>query len=225
MGFKFAYLKHMGSIAFGSFIIALVRFIKLVFVYLAQSASSATGENMVTKVIIKCGLCYLEVLEKITDYINASAYAYMAVSGEGFCMSAWHGFLLQIKHLMKFAFANMIARMFIFIGKVGLTVANVFSLIFIMKNITEDSKEVSSVMGPCLVVGLFTYFAASVFLGLFDTAVLSLMTALAIDMDMNGGELQYGPPTFHDSVNKIDSKTQAYDAERRKRSAPANDME
>jgi len=173
-------------------------------------------------------MCYLEVLEKITDYINSSAYAYMAVSGESFCVSAWHCFLLQIKHLMKFAFANMIARVFIFIGKVGLTVANVFSLIFIMKTITEDSKEVSSVIGPCVVVGLFTYFAASMFLGLFDTAVLSLMTSLAVDMDMNGGEGQYGPPTFHDSVNKIDSKTQAYEDERRKgksESAPANDME
>ena len=152
-------------------------------------------------------MCYLTFLEKITDYINESAYAYMAVSGEGFCMSAWNGFLLQIKHLMKFAFANMIARVFIFIGKVGLTVANVFSLIFIMKTITMDSKEVNSIAGPCIVVGCFTYFAASVFLSIFDTAVLSLMTALAIDMDMNGGEIKYGPPTFHDSVNKIDSKT------------------
>lgn len=194
----------------GSFIIACIRFIKLVFVYLAQTASKGTGNNPFTKIVIQCGLCYLSFLEKVTDYINESAYAYMAVSGEGFCMSAWHSFLLQIKHLMKFAFANLIARVFIFIAKVGLTVANVFSLIFIMKSITKDSKEVSSLIGPCVVVGLFTYFAATVFLGLFDTAVMALMTALAVDMDMNGGEQQYGPPTFHDSVKKIDAKTEAY---------------
>lgn len=110
----------------------------------------------------------------------------MAVSGESFLKSAWNGFLLNVKHIMKFSFANMIANAFIFLGKVGLTTGNVFSLIFIMNTITKDSEEISSVIGPCLVVGVFTYFTASVFLGLFDTAVLTMMTSLAIDMDMNG---------------------------------------
>jgi hypothetical protein len=36
-GFHFAFL-HSGSIAFASFIIALIRFIKIVFVYLAKQA-------------------------------------------------------------------------------------------------------------------------------------------------------------------------------------------
>jgi len=132
-------------------------------------------------------MCYLNCLEKITDYINESAYAYMAVSGENFCMSAWNGFLLNIKHIMKFSFANLIAAVFIFLGKVGLTVGNVFSMIFIMTTITQTKDQVSSLFGPCIVVGVFTYFTASIFLGLFDTAVLALMTALAIDMDMNNG--------------------------------------
>ena len=35
-GFKYAYLHHAGSIACGAFIIALVRFIRIVFVYMAK---------------------------------------------------------------------------------------------------------------------------------------------------------------------------------------------
>jgi hypothetical protein len=35
MGFKFAYLNHIGSLAFGSFVIGLLRLAKLVFVYAA----------------------------------------------------------------------------------------------------------------------------------------------------------------------------------------------
>ena len=38
LGFKFAYLNHMGSIAVGAFIIALIRFIRYVFYYLAKQA-------------------------------------------------------------------------------------------------------------------------------------------------------------------------------------------
>ena len=35
LGFEFAYKYHAGSIAVGAFIIALIRFIRIVFVYLA----------------------------------------------------------------------------------------------------------------------------------------------------------------------------------------------
>lgn len=97
--------------------------------------------------------------------------------------SAWSGFLLQLKHLLKFSFANSIAAVFIFLGKVGITVGNCFSLLFIMKSVTKDMDQISSVVGPILVVGIFTYFTATVFLDLFDTVMLTLMTCLAIDLD------------------------------------------
>jgi hypothetical protein len=58
-------------------------------------------------------------------------------------------------------------------------------------------------------VGLITYMTASVFLGLFDTAVMALLTSLAIDID-NNGKPKFGPPTFHDKTNKMDSDMKTY---------------
>ena len=154
--------------------------------------------------VVKCGECCLACIEKICDYINESAFAYQCVSGKGFCISAWEAFLLQVKHLARFAFANFLAKVFIFLGKVGLVVGNCFSLFAIMKNVTEDTAEVSSLMGPMAVVAVFTYLTASVVLGLFDTAVLAMMTSLSIDMDCNDGEPKRGPPTFHDGIKKVE---------------------
>lgn len=170
---------------------------------MAAKADGGEESNGMSKAVFKCGMCYIECLEKVTDYINEAAFAYMAVSGQHFFKSAWNGFLLNIKHMLKFSFANMIANVFIFLGKVGITVGNVFSLLFIMKTITKDSEEVSSTLGPCIVVGCFTFFTASVFLGLFDTAVMAMMTSLAIDMDMHNENPKFGPPTFHASMDKI----------------------
>ena len=206
LGFNFAYVYHSGSIAIGAFIIALIQFIRIVFMYLAEQAEKASGDNPAIKIIVACGACLLKCIEKICDYINQAAYAYMAVSGESFCVAAWHGFLLNVKHMLKFSFANMIAKVFIFLGKLAITVGNCFSLFFIMKNITHDTEEVSSLVGPVVVVGIVSYMTASIFLGLFDTAVLALMTCLAIDMDLHDGHPAFGPPTFHDSIGKIDSE-------------------
>lgn len=203
LGFKFAHLNHMGSIAFGSFIIAVIQFIRFVFIYLAKTAAKASGDNGAVRALIACGDCILRCIEKVCDYLNTAAFAYMAISGDSFCGSAWNGFLLNVKHLLKFAFANFIAKIFTLLGKIGIVVGNLFSLYFIMKNITKDTKEVSSMMGPMVLVGVVSYFTASIFLGLFDTAVMSLMTSLAVDMDVHDGEPAWGPPTFHDGVSKV----------------------
>lgn len=203
LGFKFAYLYHAGSISCGALIIAIIRFIRIVFLYLAKKAEKASGGNVMVKVVVACGACILKCIEKICDYINKSAFAYMAISGDSFCSSAWNGFLLNVKHLLKFSFANYLAMVFTFLGKVAITVGNVFSLWGIMKFITEDTKEVSSLLGPVVLVAIVTYITASVFLGLFDVTVISLLTCYAVDMDMNG-EAKFGPPTFHEKTGKLD---------------------
>lgn len=204
-GFNWAFNYHAGSIAVGAFIIAIIRFIRIVFMYMAQQAEKASGDNPAVKMLIKVASCILACIEKICDYLNESAYAYMAVSGDNFCSAAWSGFLLNIKHMLKFSFANMIAKVFILLGKVAITAGNMFSLYQVMKY-RNDLEEVSSLLAPMVLVGAVTFMTASIFLGLFDTAVMALMTCLAIDMDMNGGNPKFGPPTFHDSVGKIETK-------------------
>lgn len=125
----------------------------------------------------------------------------MAVSGDSFCMSAWNGFLLNVKHLLKFSFANYLAIAFTFLGKVAITIGNCFSLYGVVKYVTK--QEDADLLAPMILVALVTFVTASVFLGLFDVSVISLLTCYAVDMDMNG-EPKFGPPTFHEKTSKMD---------------------
>jgi len=211
LGFKFTYMYHAGSLAFGSFIIALIQFIRIVFMYVAEQAKKQSGDNVAVRVIVGCAECLLRCLEKVCDYINKSAYAYMAVSGDSFCSSAWNGFLLNVKHVLKFGWANFLATMFILFGKIAVVVINIFSCALIMKYVTKDMEEISSPIAPLAFVGLFTYITASIFLGLFDEAVLALMTCLAVDMDLNGQPI-YGPPTFHDALGGFEDNNEKANA-------------
>lgn len=63
-------------------------------------------------------------------------------------------------------------------------------------------------MGPLTVVGTVSFITASLFLALFDTAVVALMTCLAIDMDLHDGSPCYGPPTFHTKIEESSKKYQ-----------------
>lgn len=216
IGYSFhcAYLNHMGSIAFGALIIAIIRFIKYIFYNMAKKMKKMSGDNGCVKCIIACGACVLNCIERVCDYLNEAAYCYMAVTGDSFLSSAWSAFLLNLKHGMKFAFANTIAKMFIFIGKIGIVVANCFSLYFIMKY-RKDLEEINkdTIWAPIVLIAIVTYYAASLFLSLFEEAVMSLLTCVSFDMDANGGEPIHGPATFHDNYVAKASKEDEGDAE------------
>lgn len=138
------------------------------------------------KCVTGCAKCCLRCVEKICDYLNTSAYAMMAISGQSFCTSGWNGFLLNLKHCAKFGWSQSIAMMFIFVGKMGIVMFNLFSLYIIMTKVTKD-VEVTDYTGPMLVVGITSYISATVFLGMFDEAVLALMMSYAVDLDIGDG--------------------------------------
>jgi choline transporter-like protein 2/4/5 len=200
MGVKWAWVQHAGSLAMGSFIIALVEFVRIVVYTLTEQARKASGDNAAVKCLACLANCIMACIEKIVDYINKAAYSYMAVSGDGFCTSAWNGFLLNMKHSLEFAWAKLLAELFILTGKLSLVAVNCLILYLVMHYVTDDfsgDEAVSSIWSPMIVVAIITFIAASVFLGLFSNTVLALMTCLAIDTDLNG-EPKFGPPTFHD---------------------------
>jgi choline transporter-like protein 2/4/5 len=205
LGFRLAYFYHIGSLAFGSFLVALIQFVSFIVNQVAKKAEEESDGNPAVKVVVNILRCCLKCLEEIVEYINAAAYAYMAVSGDSFCSSAWNGFLLHIKHTMKFAFANLLAAMFMLIGKLGIVALNVTVGYLIMKR-NGDLDEVSSAFFPLFIIGLFAFVNASIFLSLFDEAVLAMLTCVAIDMDLNNGEPVKGPPTFHSKLSKVSER-------------------
>ena len=112
-GFHHLFRYHIGSVAFGSLIKPIVMFIKFVIVQPATHAMRLRPNNAVKKFANVLGECCLKFFEKFTDYINNQAYSYVAITGQGFCNSAWDCFLINMKHAAKFRHASFLARVFI----------------------------------------------------------------------------------------------------------------
>ena len=150
-------------------------------------------------------MCCVGCLEKLIEYFNKAAYAFMAVTGQPFFSSAWTGFLLNIKHGLAFAWAKTLANLFVLFGKVTLVVLNCATCFLLMKYITKDVEEGVNITWPIGAVAVSTYITVNIFLSMFDEGVLAMLTCLSIDADLHDGEPKFGPPTFHDKINKIGS--------------------
>ena len=49
----------------------------------------------------------------------------------------------------------------------------------------------------------FSEFISAYMLGILDNAVKQILTCMAVDMDLHGGELKFGPAEFHKKMNTI----------------------
>ena len=70
---------HMGSIAFGSFLIALVQFIRIIFEYYKKQIEKANKENPAIKCILCCTSYLLDCLERFIKFITKNAYIQVSI--------------------------------------------------------------------------------------------------------------------------------------------------
>jgi len=213
-GFTYAYRKHAGSLAFGSLIMTIITILRMIVDGLANSANES--DNGAAKVIACVAQCLMRCLEDLIEYINRTAYAYMAVTGDGFCASAWNGFLLNLKHCAKFYFAIRIAGVFVFMGILAITAANTALGYVIMSYATKEIDQMESVMGPLIIIGAISFVIACIFLGLFDEAVLATIHCYAVDADLNDGTPAFGPVSYHEKLMKLGDYNAAHNAGFRK---------
>ncbi len=69
---------HLGSVALGSFIIAVIKFLRAIMYYVEKRLKSQSGGggpvNSVALGFLKCCKCCLWCFEKILQYLNKNAY-------------------------------------------------------------------------------------------------------------------------------------------------------
>jgi len=134
----------------------------------------------------------------------------MAITGESFCVSAYNGFFLNLKNAAAFGAAKFFATSLIFLGKLAITLLNVYTCYLLVGSMLEASDFVA----PCVVVGILTWFTTEIWLTIFDQAILGIMTAYAVDYDLNNGEPIRGPETFGNKRKVFEEGHAAQEAEK-----------
>lgn len=97
--FKRTIIYHLGSLAFGSLIIAIVQLIRIGLEYIDRQTKNTQSQFM--KFIIKCLKCCFWCLEKFIKFINTNAYIEIAVYGYSFCTAARKAFELLTRNIIR----------------------------------------------------------------------------------------------------------------------------
>jgi len=115
--FRWLWRYHVGSIAFGALIIAIMEMIKVIFEYVRRKYADAIGNNIVTKILVCCVRCCIWCLDYCVKQITKNAFIQIALTGENFCSSAWLSFWLVVRNAGRFTVVEGIGSILMFVGK------------------------------------------------------------------------------------------------------------
>ncbi|XP_038045351.1 choline transporter-like protein 2 isoform X2 [Patiria miniata] len=182
---------HLGSIAFGSLIIALIQIIRTMLEYV--EAKLKGKENQVVKYVLKCLKCCFWCLEKFMRFLNKNAYILIAVYGENFCTSAKNAFFLLLRNIVRVAVINKLTDFLIFLGELFIVGAvAVTSFFYFTNQITWVSAYITVptlnyYWVPIFIITIGTYFIAKCFFSVYDMAVDTLFLCFLEDLERHDG--------------------------------------
>ena len=174
-GFWWTMRYHLGTLAFGSVIVAALKTFRAWISYQQAMVKATTGGGdspaaKVTEILCCAGQCCLWCIEKCIKFLNKNAYIYVALKGEAFCTAAKNVFQLIVSNVRRVAWLSMISGMVVMLSvaaiTAGVVVCGYFLLMALYPPVSEDMSDedkktaVSGAIGPCIVYGVIGYIVA-----------------------------------------------------------------
>jgi len=182
-GLKWSLTNNFGSLALGSFILAIVWIIRITFEYLDRQMKMANKENAVVNMISNCIRCCLDCFHRFIKFINENAYIQVALTGESFCSSALAAFILALKNASTFLITNGVGTLIFFLGKMVVALANtLIGYIIITK--APQFEEVDNPLYPTAVIFVLSYVMANIYMDIFSSVSLACLQCLYADVDI-----------------------------------------
>ena len=180
---------HMGTLAFGALIIAIIRFIRTVLEYVETKLKAYN--NDLTRCCLCLCKCCLWCLEKFMRFINRNAYIMCAMKSTNFCVSAKDAFNLLMRNMLRVVVLNNVVAFLLFIGKLvimaGVGALSYFVFSGQLPGLQEEIPTLNYLFTPIVVIVIGTYFITSSFFSVYSMAVDTLFLCFLEDLERNDG--------------------------------------
>eukprot|EP00035_Acanthoeca_spectabilis_P010305 m.182654 g.182654 ORF g.182654 m.182654 type:complete len:674 (-) comp14980_c0_seq1:5339-7360(-) len=179
---------HLGTIAIGSLIIAIVQFIRVIFEYVARKLEEAaeSSNTLVKKLVdffVCCCRCCLWCLEKCLRFINKNAYIETALYGIDFFSGCYRAVNTIMANILTFGAINFVAFIVIFMMK--LMVSLLVAAIAFAWIQDDDAVELKGVV--VFVLAVLAWFIADAFAGIYSMTADTLLLVFAEDCAQTTG--------------------------------------
>mmetsp|Transcript_33694 Transcript_33694/g.42428 ORF Transcript_33694/g.42428 Transcript_33694/m.42428 type:complete len:669 (+) Transcript_33694:184-2190(+) len=193
---------HIGTGAFGSLIIAIIKTIRAIIAYFQRKAKKSG--NKVLQAVLCCIQCCMWCIEKCMKFLNKNAYIQTAIYGYNFCKSAKKAFFLIARNIVRIAAVSMVGDFVLFIGKVLIPILTTILAYLVLAYSMSD--QLHGLYTPCIFIFLLAYFVALMFVEVFGMAISTILMCYVADEEMNGGKAVFAEGSLKVTIKKTNSQ-------------------
>lgn len=199
---------HMGSLAFGSLILAVVWTIKWILIYIRVKIKLARFDenNFFIGILLKCLTCFILCFERFIKFLNKNAYIQIALHSVSFCAGARDAFFLIFRNAARFLTLGSLGAIFIFLGKWLVTLSATYIGYLILTRSEKYENELHSPVFPTIVFLILAYVISSLFLVVYEMACDSILHCFLADEELmksdGNREPEHAPSDLKDFLHK-----------------------
>lgn len=183
-----AFRYHLGSAAFGAFIIAVIQLIRYLLKYYEKQAKAQ--KNRILVCILKVLQCFIWCFEKCVKFLNKNAYIQIALYGTPFCTSAKKAFFLILRNALRFGTIAILGSVIHIIGIMFIVAGTGILGYFILSGLHPNMAPAI----PILIYLMLGYIVARLFTSIFELAVDTTLQCFLCCEELNIAEM--GPDGF-----------------------------
>ncbi|XP_026323832.1 CTL-like protein 2 isoform X4 [Hyposmocoma kahamanoa] len=180
---------HLGTVAFGALIIAIVRVIRVILEYIDHKLKKF--DNPFTRCVMCFCKCCFWCLEGFLKFINKNAYIMCAVHGKSFCTSARDAFSLLMRNIVRVVVLDKVMDFIFFLSKLLISIGIGFAVYYLLQwnyvyEVTKGERLHYSYV-PAVILSIATYLVCTIFFNVYAMAVDTLFLCFLEDCERNDG--------------------------------------
>jgi choline transporter-like protein 2/4/5 len=180
---------HLGDIAFGSFLIATIRYIRIVIEFIDNRIRRKKDGGDINNPATRSVTCFFRIffwlLDKFLKYIDRNAYIMMSMYGEGYLQSAKRAVEVLYKNSTRALVLDYVTYFVLLISRLLIT--------GIAGYVTSQGTFIANLHYkwlPVALVVLGTYFISKGLFSVYSMAVDTLFICFLIDSTNNDGSTE-----------------------------------
>jgi hypothetical protein len=199
-GYFVGFVYHVGTLAFGAALIAIVRIISLILSYIAKQAEK---ENAALACIAKIMLCVVQCFKRCLEFLNKNAYMDVAYRSSWFCTAAKNALKMIMQEAVLMALLNGACFVFQIVGGllISLTAGYVTYIGVQTETFTDPASEYY--VDNAVAVGIAGFLAGTIvavpFMLTFDQCADTLLYCYVMDK-VSPGDHDYCPDQLKEVI-------------------------
>lgn len=172
---------HLGTIAFGSLLIAVFRFIR----YLVNKVYDSLDSESCILAMFRCMIdCCLGCIERMIKYLSEIAYIVTCIHSYSFCRSMCRAVTVTLRNLGEVVVINYISDLVLFLIKAVAALCSVMIFRGLARsNLVVDRTQTATLLFPSLLVLTLTFLIGGLFMLVYRTAIDTIFMCYLEDKD------------------------------------------